>query len=181
MFFNGKKLTERKPKESRKFEFTDNFCRKYEMEDWRDGTILTDSLCKNLTMYISQYGNHTYSFTSSKGSKAIGSVHTVTVKEAREIVHNIQANLDEFLGELKSIKIPLVFYFRKYGMYPHKKVEEVHHESYENVIKKLREDNESLNTANECLRAQIKYLQGKLFKIQDVAKFTETPAEVKDD
>ena len=36
MFFNGKKLTERKPKESRKFEFTDNFCRKYEMEDWRE-------------------------------------------------------------------------------------------------------------------------------------------------
>ena len=151
MFFNGKKLTNRKPKESRKVEFTDNLCRNYVMEDWREGTILTDSLCKNLTMYISQYGNHTYSFTSSKGSKAIGSVHTVTVKEAREIVHNIHANLDEFLNELPSIKTPLVFYFRKYGMFPHKP------QGTEVIIS---DENASLKKKIKDLEAEVERLNG---------------------
>lgn len=120
MFFNGKKLTNRKPKESRKVEFTDNFCRNYFMEDFREGTQLSDSLCKNLTMYVSKYGNHTYNFTSCKCARTIGSVHTMTAKEAREIVNNIRENIDEFLQEVPSIKIPLVFYFKKFGKFPHK-------------------------------------------------------------
>lgn len=119
MFFNGKKLTERKPRENRKVEFTDKFCRNYVMEDFKEGTVLTDALCKNLTMYVSRYGNHTYGFTSTKVSRNIGSVHTITIKEAREIAHNIHANLEEFIKEAPSIKVPLAFYFKKYGMFPH--------------------------------------------------------------
>lgn len=177
MFFNSNKgkLTTRKPKESRKFEFTDNFCRKYEMEDWRDGTILTDSLCKNLTMYISQYGNHTYNFTSSKGSRVIGSVHTVTVKEARDIVHNIQENLDEFLQELPTIKTPLVFYFRKYGMFPHtphstEVIISDENASLKKKIKDLEKEIERLNGICNWYSKQllkIEKLAGDIFPTED--------------
>ena len=160
MFFNGKKLTERKPRENRKVEFTDKFCRNYVMEDFKEGTVLTDALCKNLTMYVSQYGNHTYGFTSKKVSRNIGSVHTVTIKEAREIAHNIHANLEEFIKEAPSIKVPLAFYFKKYGMFPHKPqgtefIISDENASLKNKIKDLQKEIEELQDRNIRLTSRL--------------------------
>jgi Mg2+/Co2+ transporter CorB len=53
-------------------------------------------------------------------------------------------------------------------------------ESVYKLLKGRSDDNKSLNTANECLRAQIKYLHGKLSKIQDIAEYTEE-IEAEDD
>lgn len=160
MFFNGKKLTERKPRENRKVEFTDKFCRNYVMEDFKEGTVLTDALCKNLTMYVSRYGNHTYGFTSTKVSRNIGSVHTITIKEAREIAHNIHANLEEFIKEAPSIKVPLAFYFKKYGMFPHqpKSTEAIisdENSSLKNKIKDLQKEIEELQDINIRLKSRL--------------------------
>lgn len=120
MFFKKNK-NERKSRLNRAFKFTDKECREMCLDEGEIQRGFSDELCPNLYLIASSTGNHTFSFRSGKGgSKAIGSVFAVSVKEAREIVNNIKDNLPEFLAERNNIKMPMSAYFKKYGMYPHK-------------------------------------------------------------
>lgn len=111
--------------EKRAFPFTDKDCREAKQDENQKFTSYTDSLCEHLKLIASKYGNHTYNYYDTNVSKSIGSIFNVTVKEAREIVHNITDNYEEFLRAKSEIKGPLSIYFKKYGFFPHEaKIEE---------------------------------------------------------
>ena len=178
MFFNGKKLTTNKPKESRKVEFTDKLCRNYVPAEFKKGIRISDSLCKNLNMLISEFGNHTYHISCGPCDRTIGSVHTTSLKEAREIVINIRENLDEFLKEAPTIKVPLVLYFKTYGKFPHppKGTETIlsdENSSLKQKIKDLQKEVENLSDENIRLRS-------RLSTISRVANYDETDLEMAD-
>lgn len=73
MFFNGKKVVDTKPKECRKFIFTDESVRNYDYDS--DAKSYTDSLCKGLRISISPKGNHSYFYQGDKHAKTIGSIY----------------------------------------------------------------------------------------------------------
>jgi hypothetical protein len=64
MFFNGNKLTGRRPKKNCKYEFTDKLCREFDTEEHEGIKTISDKLCKNLRMYISQNNNHSFAYQS---------------------------------------------------------------------------------------------------------------------
>lgn len=150
MFFNGKKLTQRKPKESRSFMFTDKDVREYEYD--LDATTYSDKGCRGLRISVSQNGNHNFIFQDLKVCKTIGSIYSVSVKQAREIVQNIKDNYPEFLEERPNINLNLFAYFQKYGNYPHK------HEGTKVI----------LSDENSSLKKKIKILQEEIDRLQDV-------------
>ena len=119
LFFNSNKgkLTTRKPRGSRSFAFTDKDVR--EMNYDPEARSYSDKLCPGLRIIVSPCGNHAYIYKNPQGSKVIGDIYSIDVKQAREIVNNIKENMPEFLSEYKSIKMNLFGYFQKYGPYPH--------------------------------------------------------------
>lgn len=157
MFFNGNKLTDRKPKENRKYEFTDKLCREFDYEEHDGITTISDKLCKNLRMYVSQNNNHSFAYQGSEAAKVIGSVYQMTVKEAREIVNNINENKEEFKREVSNIKLPLAAYFKKFGKFPHQpKGTEV---IISNENASLKEKIKDLQAENEVLLSQVNELK----------------------
>ena len=178
MFFNGTKLTNRKLTESRKTQFSDNFCRSYMPEEFKKGMRISDSLCKNLNMLVSEFGNHSYHISCGKYDRVIGNVHTTSLKEAREIVQNIRENLHDFYEEAPTIKIPLVLYFKKYGKFPHKPkgtetILSDENSSLKQKIKDLEKEIENLTDTNTELRS-------RLATISNLANYDETDLEMAD-
>lgn len=162
MFFNGKKITQRAPNAKRSFEFTDKFCRNFDAGD-EEIKSLSDKLCKNLRMSVSKNGNHSFMYQNVGTSRVIGSVYQMTVKEAREIVNNINQNRDEFMREAPNIKIPLVAYFQKYGKFPHQP------NGTEVVISN---ENASLKEKIKDLQVEVEKLQSQVqILIQDNRKY----------
>lgn len=157
MFFNGNKLTARKPRENRKYEFTDKLCREFDAEEHDGITTISDKLCKNLRMYVSQNNNHSFAYQGLETAKVIGSVYQMTVKEAREIVNNINENKEEFKREVSKIKLPLAAYFKKFGKFPHQpKGTEV---IISNENASLKEKIKDLQTENAVLLSQVNELK----------------------
>lgn len=172
MFFNGKKITQRAPNAKRSFEFTDKFCRNFDAGDEEIKT-LSDKLCKNLRMSVSKSGNHSFMYQGMTASKVIGSVYQMTVKEAREIVNNINQNRDEFMREFPNIKLPLVAYFQKYGKFPHKPngtevVISNENASLKEKIKDLQAENESLKAEIQTLSEENRKYYSRLITIKKV-------------
>ena len=173
MFFNRNKITERTPNAKCSFEFTDNFCRNINPEDYEGSKALSDKLCKNLRLTISQTGNHSYSYQSEKISKVIGSVYQISIKDARKIAQNLNENKEEFRKEAKSIKLSMYAYFQKFGMYPHKpKGTEViisdENVSLKEKIKELQAENESLKAEIQKLSEENRKYQSRLITIKKV-------------
>lgn len=163
MFFNGNKLTGRKPKENRKYEFTDKLCREFDAEEHDGITTISDKLCKNLRMYVSQNNNHSFAYQGLETAKVIGSVYQMTVKEAREIVNNIRENKEEFKREVSNIKLPLAAYFKKFGKFPHQP------KGTEVIISN---ENASLKEKIKDLQAEVDKLQSQVqMLIQDNRKY----------
>lgn len=175
MFFNGKKITKRKSRQSRKFVFSDKQCREMEYDDAR---YWSDSLCKGLRIVLSKFNNHTYQFQFEGGSKVIGSVFAVSVKDAREIINNIRQNMDEFMEELPNIKMPLAGYFKKYGMFPHKPQGTAVIISDENAS--LKQKIKDLEKEIENLRENNVTLSSRLNTIARLASNAETDLEIDD-
>lgn len=156
MFFNKNKITERAPKTNCTYEFTDNFCRNVDPEDYEGIKTLSDKLCKNLRLVISLYGNHSYHYKAQGVYKVIGSVYQISIKDARKIAQNINENKEEFKREAPKIKIPLYAYFQKFGEYPHQPKGTEVIISEENIS--LKEKIKNLQDENESLKAEIKKL-----------------------
>lgn len=185
MFFNKGKITERKSRESRSFEFTDKACREYDASNDYEGATCSDKLCKNLRMYVSRQGNHTFFFQDMQASRTIGSVYMVTVKEAREIVNNIRENKEEFYKEVPTITIPLAAYIRKYGKYPHKPqgtdvIISDENLSLKQKIKDLQVEIDSLQKQVEDLQEKNISLSSRLSTIGKLANYDETDLEMDD-
>ena len=139
--------------QKRAFPFTDKDCREVQQDESQKFTSYGDSLCQHLKLVASKYGNHTYNYCDAKICKSIGSVFTVSVKEARDIVHNIRDNYEEFLRVRSEIKCPLSIYFKKYGFFPHEaKVAEENKEVQE-LKKQLKEVIEERDSYRAKLRA----------------------------
>lgn len=156
MFFNKNKLTKRAPNAKCSFEFTDNFCRNVDPEDYEGSKVLSDKLCKNLRLIISPYSNHSYCYKAQGVCKVIGSVYQISIKDARKIAQNINENKEEFKREAPKIKMPLYAYFQKLGEYPHQPKGTEVIISDENAS--LKEKIKDLQTENESLKAEIKKL-----------------------
>lgn len=157
----------------RKFVFTDKECRELQFDDRVKNTTYTDSLCRCLRIMVSKYGNHSYMYQKFKGSKVIGNVFAVTVKEAREIVKNIEENYDEYIQVAPTIKMPLSAYFKKYGAFPHKEVEEVHSDSYEARIESMQQDIDILTKQIKVLNDENDILTQKLINIREIVNYTD--------
>lgn len=180
MFFNKGKSTNRAPKTSCAYEFTDKFCRNLNSADYEGNKTLSDKLCKNLRVTISHTGNHSYAYQAEKKSKVIGSVYQISIKDARAIAQNINENKEEFIREVPNIKIPLYAYFQKFGKFPHKPKGTEVIISNENVS--LKEKIKNLQTENAVLLSQVNELKGtnellqkKLKSIEDIVLFNELP------
>lgn len=164
MFFNKNKITERTPNAKCIYEFTDEFCRGINPDDFKGSKQLSDKLCKNLRLVISPYGNHSYHYKAQGVCKAIGSVYQISIKDARKIAKNINENKEEFKREAPKIKMPLYAYFQKFGEYPHQpKGTEV---IISNENASLKEKIKDLQAENESLKAEIKKLSEENRKYQ---------------
>ena len=129
----------RRKYEKRAFPFTDKDCREAKQDENQKFTSYTDSLCGHLKLITSKYGNHTYNYYDNNVAKSIGSIFNVTVKEARDIVHNIRDNYDEFSRVRSEIKGPLSIYFKKYGPFPHEAKTEEENSEVKELKKQLAE------------------------------------------
>ena len=157
MFFNKGKLTNRAPKSKCGYEFTDNFCRNLNPEDYEGNKTLSDKLCKNLRLVISPYGNHSYHYKAQGVCKVIGNVYQISIKDARKIAQNINDNKEEFKREAPKIKMSLYAYFQKFGEYPHQpKGTEV---VISNENSSLKEKIKDLQTENAVLLSQVNELK----------------------
>lgn len=173
MFFNGKKLTQRKPKESRSFMFTDKEVRNHEYD--LSATTYSDKGCKSLRISISRNGNHNFVFQDSKVCKSIGSIYTVSVKQARDIVSNIKNNYPEFLEERSEIKLNLFNYFQKFGEFPHKHqgtsvILSDENTSLKEKIRELEEELHRLEKENEELQESCTAYQSRLDTIHKLSR-----------
>lgn len=124
-------------------------------------------------MSVSKSGNHSFMYQGTIASKVIGSVYQMTVKEAREIVNNINQNRDEFMREFPNIKLPLVAYFQKYGKFPHKPngtevVISNENASLKEKIKDLQAENESLKAEIQKLSEENRKYHNRLITIKKV-------------
>ncbi len=139
--------------EKRAFGFTDKDCREVQQDENGKFTSYTDSFCEHLKLVASKYGNHTYNYYDSNVAKSIGSVFNVSVKEAREIVHNIRDNYEEFLRVRSEIKGPLSIYFKKYGPFPHEAKGTEESSEVQELKKQLKEVIEERDSYRAKLRA----------------------------
>lgn len=162
MFFNGKKLTTRKPNEKRSFVFTDKEVRSLPTDL---KVAYSDEHCPGLRVMASSCGNHSYIYKAAEGSKVIGNIYSISLKQAREIVNNIKENRDEYLSECKSIKMNLFGYFQKFGPYPHKKLERT---DVEDNTKELKNLVEQLRLSNHALEEENKRLNDMVTRITDI-------------
>lgn len=173
MWFNGKSLSERRPYESRKFAFTDKECREMESDGTSNPNTYTDSLCKNLKLFIYDTGYNSYVFHNKYGTKVIGSVFSISIKEAREIVKNIKDNMEEYKQELPNIKTDLFTYLKRNGFFPHqpKGTEAIisdENASLKQKIKDLQAENESLKAEIQKISEENRKYHSRLMTIKKV-------------
>ena len=171
LFFNEKKekVTEHKPNEKRSFAFTDKEVRNLPCDL---KVAYSDTLCPGLRVMVSHCGNHSYIYKAAEGSKVIGSIYSISLKQAREIVNNIRENRDEYLSEFKNIKMHLFGYFQKFGPYPHEKLDKADIEDdqkgLKDYIETLRAENDKLVERNIKLNEENEYLTNMLTRIRDI-------------
>jgi hypothetical protein len=185
MFFNKKKITERAPRDNCSFEFTDNFCRNLNPEDYEGNKTLSDKLCRNLRLVISSYTNHSYIYKAQGVCKVIGNVYQISIKDARKIAQNINENKEEFKKEAPKIKIPLCVYFQKFGEYPHQtKGTEViisdENVSLKEKIKELQAENESLSSLVKTLKEVNTQLVSRMDSIRKLVNYDEDDTQIAD-
>lgn len=185
MFFNKNKITERTPKSKCSFEFTDNFCRNINPEDYEGSKTLSDKLCKNLRLNISPYSNHSYYYKTQGVCKTIGNVYQISIKDARKIAQNINENKEEFKKEAPKIKIPLYAYFQKFGEYPHQPKGTEVVISDENIS--LKEKIKDLQTENAVLLSQVNELKkintqlfSRINSIRKLVNYDEDDTQIDD-
>lgn len=125
----------------------------------------SDIKCAGLRLLLNAKGSVGYYFTSTINGKAygkaIGSVYSTTVEEARKIVQNIKDNLDEFYST-KIKERYLVDNFAKYGYFPRKKSTPV--KGTETI---LSDENASLKEKIKDLQAEIEKLSQEIEKLRD--------------
>lgn len=185
MFFNRNKITERTPNAKCIYEFTDEFCRGINPDDFKGSKQLSDKLCQHLRLVLSPYGNHSYAYSAVYGNKVIGNVFQISVKDARKIARNINENKDEFKREAPKIKMPLYAYFQKFGMYPHQPKGTEVIISNENVS--LKEKIKNLQTENAVLLSQVNELKevnnqlvSRINSIRKLVNYDEDDTQIAD-
>lgn len=167
MFSNGKKLTKRKPKESRSFIFTDKDVREYDYD--LNAFTYSDKLYKGLRVSVSKYGNHSFIYQNCEHTKVIGSIYNISVDKAREIAKNLREYKDEYNADFDKITMSLYAWFQKYGPYPHKLEEP---ETVDDT-EELRKQIETLTTFNDRLHEENENLKNKLSKIRVICLLDE--------
>lgn len=185
MFFNKGKLTSHAPKSKCGYEFTDNFCRNLNPEDYEGNKTISDKLCRNLRLVISSYTNHSYIYKAQGVCKVIGNVYQISIKDARKIAQNINENKEEFKKEAPKIKIPLYAYFQKFGEYPHqtKGTEVIISEeniSLKEKIKELQAENENLLSLVKTLKEVNTQLVSRMDSIRKLVNYDEDDTQIAD-
>lgn len=171
-------MSERRPYESKKFAFTDKECREMELDGNSNPNTYTDSLCKNLKLFIYDTGYNSYVFHNKYGSKVIGSVFSISIKEAREIVKNIKDNLEEYKQELPNIKTDLFTYLKRNGFFPHQPKGTKVIISDENAS--LKQKIKDLQAEVEELKQDNKRMAGHLLAIRKIVCVDFDDLEVND-